>query len=75
MIWALDRSKPWIRAAGAPRTFSFAAQYTDALGGLGVVGSGAHTPSETVDLASIEVMTKRAAVLVHRLTREAAGSR
>jgi glutamate carboxypeptidase len=54
---------------------SFAAQFTDALGGLGVVGSGAHTPSETVDLESIGVMTKRAAVLVHRLTREAAGDR
>ena len=49
---------------------SFAAQYTDALGGLGVVGSGAHTPSETVDLASIGVMTKRAALLVHRLAQE-----
>lgn len=54
---------------------SFAAQYTDALGGLGVVGSGAHTPSETVDLESINVMTKRAALLVHRLAQEDAGGR
>lgn len=52
---------------------SFAAQYTDALGGLGVMGSGAHTPTETVDLASVAVMTKRAALLVHRLTREGTG--
>lgn len=50
---------------------SFAAQYTDALGGLGVVGTGSHTPDETVDLSSIEVMTKRAALLVYRLSREA----
>ena len=49
---------------------SFAAQYTDALGGLGVVGSGAHTPDETVDLESIAVMTKRAALMVHRLSQE-----
>ncbi len=49
---------------------SFAAQYTDALGGLGVMGSGSHTPSETVDLASIAVMTKRAALLVHRISQE-----
>jgi glutamate carboxypeptidase len=49
---------------------SFAAQYTAALGGLGVMGSGSHTPSETVDLASISVMTKRAALLVHRLSQE-----
>lgn len=54
---------------------SFAAQYTDALGGLGVVGSGSHTPSETVDLESISVMTKRAALLVHRLAQEEAGGR
>jgi glutamate carboxypeptidase len=54
---------------------SFAAQYTDALGGLGVVGSGAHTPSETVDLESIGVMTKRAALLVHRLVQQEAGGR
>jgi glutamate carboxypeptidase len=54
---------------------SFAAQYTDALGGLGVMGSGSHTPSETVDLESIAVMTKRAALLVHRLAQEGAGGR
>ncbi|MCL7966846.1 MAG: M20/M25/M40 family metallo-hydrolase [marine benthic group bacterium] len=46
---------------------SFAAQYTAALGGLGVVGKGAHTPEETVDLSSIPVMAKRAAILISRL--------
>jgi len=46
---------------------SFAAQYTAALGGLGVMGHGAHTPDETVDLNSIPVMAKRAALLVLRL--------
>ena len=46
---------------------SFAAQYTAALGGLGVVGTGAHTPEETVELSSIPVMAKRAAILVSRL--------
>ncbi len=46
---------------------SFAAQHTAALGGLGVVGRGAHTPDEKVDLASIPVMAKRAALLVSRL--------
>jgi glutamate carboxypeptidase len=58
---------PGLRGAA---DISFAAQYTDALGGLGVVGTGAHTPAETVDLGSIEVMTKRAALLVHRLSQE-----
>jgi len=46
---------------------SFAGQHTAALGGLGVVGRGAHTPDETVDLRSIPVMAKRAALLVRRL--------
>ncbi|MBK5097751.1 MAG: M20/M25/M40 family metallo-hydrolase, partial [Gemmatimonadetes bacterium] len=46
---------------------SFAAQHTAALGGLGVVGRGAHTPDETIGLGSIPVMAKRAALLVHRL--------
>jgi glutamate carboxypeptidase len=46
---------------------SFSARHTAALGGLGVVGRGAHTPDETVDLRSIPVMAKRAALLVHRL--------
>jgi hypothetical protein len=34
------------------------------------MGSGAHTPQEEVDLSSIPIMTRRAAVLVHRLTRQ-----
>ena len=49
---------------------SFAAQYTAALGGLGVVGRGAHTPDETIDLRSIPVMARRAALLVYRLGTE-----
>ena len=53
---------------------SFSAQYTAALGGLGVVGRGAHTPDETVDLRSIPVMAKRAALLVRRLV-DASASR
>ncbi|MDT8437043.1 MAG: M20/M25/M40 family metallo-hydrolase [Gemmatimonadota bacterium] len=49
---------------------SFAAQHAPALGGLGVVGSGAHSPRETVDLASIPVMAKRTALLLLRLSRD-----
>lgn len=48
---------------------SFAAEHADALAGLGVLGRGSHTPREEVDLGSLSVMTRRAAVLVHRLTR------
>jgi glutamate carboxypeptidase len=41
-----------------------------ALDGLGVVGEGGHTVAEMVDLTTIPMMAKRAAVLIYRLTRE-----
>lgn len=48
---------------------SFVAPYTDALAGLGVYGSGSHTVDEQVDLASLPLVIKRAALLIYRLTR------
>ncbi len=46
---------------------SFVAGYVDCLDGLGTMGSGAHTPQETVNLNTIEALTKRAAILIYRL--------
>lgn len=46
---------------------SFIASYVDALDGLGTMGSNAHTPQETVNLNTIENLTKRAAILIYRL--------
>ena len=46
---------------------SFVAEYVDCLDGLGTMGSGAHTPQETVNLNTIEDLTKRAAILIYRL--------
>ena len=48
---------------------SFVANYVNALDGLGTMGSGAHTPNETVDLRTVENLTKRTALLIYRLTR------
>jgi glutamate carboxypeptidase len=48
---------------------SFVAPYVDGLDGLGLLGDGGHTTEEMVFLESMEVMTKRAAVLIYRLTR------
>ena len=48
---------------------SFVAPYVDGLDGLGMLGDGGHTTEEMVFLESMEVMTKRAAVLIYRLTR------
>ncbi|MDB9926938.1 M20/M25/M40 family metallo-hydrolase [Flavobacteriaceae bacterium] len=46
---------------------SFVAEYVDGLDGLGVMGTGAHTPKETVNLKTIEALTKRTAILIYRL--------
>lgn len=51
---------------------SFVASVAGAsLDGLGVVGDGGHTVNETMDLRSLPIMAKRAAVLIYRLTRTA----
>ncbi|HEU0302197.1 MAG TPA: M20/M25/M40 family metallo-hydrolase [Longimicrobium sp.] len=48
---------------------SFVAPYVDALAGLGANGTGAHTPSERIDLETLPLQIKRAALLIYRLTR------
>lgn len=48
---------------------SFVAPYTDALAGLGALGNGGHTPNENLDLTSLPVAIKRAAILIYRLSR------
>lgn len=48
---------------------SFIAQYVDGLDGLGAMGSGAHSPSETVNLETFVPLTERAALLIHRLSK------
>lgn len=49
---------------------SFVAPYTDALAGLGAIGEGGHTPNESLDLTSMPLAIKRAAILIYRLSRE-----
>jgi glutamate carboxypeptidase len=49
---------------------SFVAPYTDGLAGLGALGSGGHTPNESLDLTSIPLAIKRAALLIYRLGAE-----
>lgn len=60
---ALD---PGLRGAA---DISFVAPYTAGLAGMGPHGEGAHSPQETIDLSSITVAAKRAAIFMHRLTR------
>jgi len=46
---------------------SFVSPYTDAIAGLGLLGTGGHTPNEKVDLLSMPLAIKRAAILIYRL--------
>ncbi|MCH8159034.1 MAG: M20/M25/M40 family metallo-hydrolase [Proteobacteria bacterium] len=48
---------------------SFVAPYTDALAGLGALGEGGHTPHESLDLTSMPLAVKRAAILIYRLSK------
>ncbi|MBT8088245.1 MAG: M20/M25/M40 family metallo-hydrolase [Gammaproteobacteria bacterium] len=48
---------------------SHVAPYTDALAGLGALGKGGHTPNESLDLTSLPLGIKRAAILIYRLNR------
>ncbi|MEZ4702724.1 MAG: M20/M25/M40 family metallo-hydrolase [Rhodothermales bacterium] len=57
---------PGLRGAA---DISFASTYTDALSGLGPMGSGSHAVGERLDIASLEIATIRAAVFIYRLTR------
>lgn len=46
---------------------SFVAPYIPGIDGLGVFGAGGHSPSESVQLRSLEIQTARATVLMLRL--------
>ena len=48
---------------------SFVADFTDGIDGLGMMGSGAHTPQETVNLNTMNALIQRSAILIYRLTR------
>lgn len=47
---------------------SFVAPYTDAIAGLGALGDGGHTPNESLDLTSLPLAIKRAAILIYRIS-------
>jgi glutamate carboxypeptidase len=49
---------------------SFVAPYTDALAGLGALGEGSHTPDESLELDSMPLAIKRAAIMIYRLSQE-----
>ena len=62
----LTASDPARRGAG---DLSFVAPYIDGVEGLGALGSGSHSPTESVNLPALTMQTERAALLLHRLTK------
>lgn len=58
---------PGSRGAG---DISYIAAYLDCVDGLGATGSGAHAPGETIKLSDLPFLTKRAALLIYRLTHK-----
>jgi glutamate carboxypeptidase len=64
-VHALD---PGMRGAG---DISHIAGIVSAnLAGLGEIGTNAHSVNETLDVNSLEIQTKRAAIFIYRLTRK-----
>ncbi len=53
---------------------SFVAPYTDALAGLGGIGGGGHTPDEFLELSSLPLAIKRAAIMIYRLSKHEASN-
>jgi len=58
---------PADRGAG---DIAYVSDLISGLDGLGADGAGAHAPGESVELESMPMLTKRAAILIYRLTRQ-----
>lgn len=58
---------PADRGAG---DIAYVSNLISGLDGLGADGAGAHAPGESVELASMPMLTKRAAILIYRLSRQ-----
>ena len=63
--------KTWDPLRRGAADIAFVAPYTDALAGLGALGEGGHTPHESLELNSMGLAIKRAAILIHRLSMQA----
>lgn len=68
---ALTASDPARRGAG---DLSFVAPFIDGIEGLGALGSGSHSPNESVNLPALTMQTERAAIMLYRLSKQKAES-
>jgi glutamate carboxypeptidase len=63
---AMPELDPMKRGAG---DISFVSPPLPGLAGIGATGDGAHAPEETIDLSTQPINTKRAALLMYRLSK------
>lgn len=66
-LGAIDALDPMLRGAGDS---AFVSPYVATISGLGARGEGSHTSGERVDLSSLPIQTKRAALMIFRLTHD-----
>jgi glutamate carboxypeptidase len=64
---AMPELDPLKRGAG---DIAYVSHIVDGLIGLGAAGEGSHAPGETIDLTSLPLQAKRAAILMYRLSKE-----
>ena len=62
----IEAHDPGARGAG---DIAFVSHLIPGLDGIGASGNGAHAPGESVDLESLPKLTRKAALLIYRLTR------
>ena len=62
--------KTWDPLRRGAADIAFVAPYTNALAGLGALGKGGHTPNESLQLDSMALAIKRAAILMLRLSKD-----
>jgi glutamate carboxypeptidase len=65
----LGEVKPWDPGRRGAGDISYVAPYISGIDGMGAMGSGAHSLDETMDLKTFRDLTKRAALLIYRLTQ------
>jgi glutamate carboxypeptidase len=60
--------KPYDPGARGAGDISFVAPYVSGLDGLGTMGTGAHSPGETMNPKTFQALIQRSALLIYRLT-------
>lgn len=66
---SLGEVKPWDPGRRGAGDRSYVAPYISGIDGMGAMGSGAHSLDESMSLKTFKDLTRRAALLIYRLTQ------